>query len=169
MNPSPHHNAKAAFLDRDNTIIKDEGYFHDPDGIVLMPGAVEALRLLRDAGFLLFIITNQSGVGRGFFPESDVLAVHERLSEMLAKEGVSLARIYYCPHAPEDLCECRKPKPFLILKAAREFDVDLAKSVFIGDHSKDMEAAKAAGVPGILIREGEFLSAVASFLASLPQ
>jgi D-glycero-D-manno-heptose 1,7-bisphosphate phosphatase len=136
---------KAIFLDRDNTIIKDDGYFHDPDAIVFMPGAIEGLRELHRAKFLLFIITNQSGVGRGYFPESDVVAVHEKITAVLKEQKAPIEKIYYCPHTPEDNCPCRKPKPFLIFKAAQEFDIDLAKSFFIGDHMKDMEAGQGAG------------------------
>ena len=136
---------KAVFFDRDKTIIEDSGYFHDPEAVVFMPRAVEGLAALEHAGFFLFIVTNQSGVGRGYFPESDTIAVHEKIIELLGKQGVRLEKIYYCPHAPEEQCMCRKPKPFLILKAAQEFGIDLAKSFFIGDHMKDMEAGRAAG------------------------
>jgi len=142
---------RAVFLDRDNTVIKDDGYFHDPQGIVFMPRAVEGLLELQRAGFLLFIVTNQSGIGRGYFPESDTIAVHERIMELLRHEGVRLEKIYYCPHAPEERCLCRKPKPNLILKAAREFEIDLARSFFIGDHEKDIEAGRAAGLVNVFV------------------
>jgi D,D-heptose 1,7-bisphosphate phosphatase len=147
---------KAVFLDRDNTLIKDEGYFHDPDKIELMPGIEDALQNLQDAGYLLVGITNQSGIGRGYFPESDAIAVHAKLIRILGSRGIELKKIYYCPHAPEDNCICRKPKPFLILKAAEELDIDLGKSYFIGDHLVDMEAGRAAGTKTILLspREG---------------
>jgi D-glycero-D-manno-heptose 1,7-bisphosphate phosphatase len=142
---------QAIFLDRDNTVIKDDGYFHDASAIVFIPGAIDGLRALHNAGFLLFIITNQSGIGRGYFPESDAIAVHEKITELLAEQSIPIEKIYYCPHAPEDNCECRKPKPFLILKAAQEFNIDLAKSFFIGDHSKDIKAGKAAGTRTVFI------------------
>lgn len=142
---------KAAFLDRDNTLVKDDGYFHDPNGIVFMPGAAEALRKLQSAGYLLFVVTNQSGVGRGYFPESDTIAVNEKMADLLAAQGVTLAKTYYCPHAPDANCECRKPKPFLILKAAGEFGIDLAKSFSVGNHITDMEAGRAAGTTTIFI------------------
>ena len=146
---------KAVFLDRDNTIIKDDGYFHDPQGIVFMPRAVEGLLELQRAGFLLFVVTNQSGIGRGYFPESDAIAVHERIAELLRHEGVRLEKIYYCPHAPEEQCLCRKPKPYLIFKAAREFEIDLARSFFIGDHEKDVEAGRAAGLVNVFVGSSE--------------
>jgi D-glycero-D-manno-heptose 1,7-bisphosphate phosphatase len=142
---------KAIFLDRDNTIIKDDGYFHDPNAIVFMPGAIEGLRELHRAGFLLFIITNQSGIGRGYFPESETITVHERLIALLKEQQAPIEKIYYCPHAPEDDCPCRKPKPLLILEAAHEFNLDLAKSFFIGDHMKDMGAGRAAGTTTVMV------------------
>lgn len=146
MNPR-----KAIFLDRDNTLIKDDGYFHNPNAIVFIPEAVEGLRELQQVGFLLFVATNQSGIGRGYFPESDAIAVHEKITVLLHKQGIIIEKIYYCPHAPKDDCPCRKPKPFLIFKAAQEFDLDLAKSFFIGDHMKDMEAGRAAGTTTVMI------------------
>lgn len=136
---------KAVFLDRDNTVIEDKGYFHDPESVVFMPGVIEGLRELQRAGFLLFIVTNQSGIGRGYFPESDTIAVHKKIIKLLHKQGIRLEKIYYCPHAPEDECVCRKPKPFLIFKAAQEFGVDLSRSFFVGDLEKDIEAGHAAG------------------------
>jgi len=142
---------KAIFLDRDNTIIKDDGYFHDPNAIVFMPRAVEGLLKLQHDGFLLVVITNQSGIGRGYFPESDTIAVNQKMTDLLREQGVRLEKIYYCPHALEDDCACRKPKPFLILKAAQEFGIDLAKSFFIGDHMKDMDAGRAAGTATLFL------------------
>ncbi len=148
-------NRKAVFFDRDKTIIEDSGYFHDPEGVVFMPRVVEGLAALERAGFLLFIVTNQSGVGRGYFPESDTIAVHEKIIELLEKQGIRLQKIYYCPHAPEDQCICRKPKPFLIFKAAQEFGVDLSKSFFAGDLEKDIETGRAAGVATVFIGSPE--------------
>ncbi len=145
-------NKKAVFLDRDNTIIKDDGYFHDPEGIVFIPGVVDALRKLQSAGFLLFVVTNQSGIGRGCFPESDTIAVHEKLTALLCERGVRIEKIYYCPHSPDTDCECRKPKPFLIKKAEEEFGLNLAKSYFIGDHMKDMEAGRVAGIVTVFVK-----------------
>ena len=142
---------KAIFLDRDNTIIKDDGYFHDPNAIVFIPNAAEGLLKLQQAGFLLIVISNQSGIGREFFPESDAIAVNKKMIELLQKQGVRLEKTYYCPHSPEANCLCRKPKPFMILKAAEEFGIDLSKSFFIGDHMKDMEAGRAARTATILI------------------
>jgi D-glycero-D-manno-heptose 1,7-bisphosphate phosphatase len=146
---------KAIFLDRDNTIIKDDGYFHDPNAIAFVPGAATGLLKLQRAGFLLVIVTNQSGVGRGYFPESDAIAVNEKVTELLKEQGIRIEKTFYCPHAPQENCPCRKPKPFLILKAAEEFGLDLAKSFFIGDHIKDMEAGRAAGTMTVFIGSSE--------------
>ena len=143
---------KAVFLDRDKTIIEDdEGYFHDPATIVFVPGAVEALKALQKAGFALVVVTNQSGIGRSYFPESDTIAVHATMSRLLEEQGVHIEKIYYCPHTPDDDCDCRKPKPGLIFEAAAELELDLDNSFFIGDHGKDIEAARNAEVTGILI------------------
>ena len=142
---------KAIFLDRDNTLIKDDGYFHDPNAVVFLPNIVHGLLKLQQAGFLLFVVTNQSGIGRGYFPESDAIAVHKKIISSLRKEGIDIEKIYYCSHAPDENCPCRKPKPFLILKAAKEHGINLAKSFFIGDHMKDMEAGRAAGTATVFI------------------
>ena len=97
----------AAFLDRDGAIIVDKNYLSDPDGVKLLPGAVEGLRLLQAAGYLLIIVTNQSGIGRGMFSAQDAEAVNERLSHILESRGVHITATYYCPHAPTDNCDCR--------------------------------------------------------------
>ncbi len=153
---------KAVFLDRDNTLIADTtGYFHDAGNVAILPGVLEGLKNLRDAGFSLFVVTNQSGIGRGYFPESDTIAVHQKIVDILGKEGVTIEKIYYCPHAPEENCACRKPKPLLILKAAEEYGVDLAKSFFIGDHMKDMEAGRSAGTATVLAGSPENISSLA--------
>lgn len=154
---------RVVFLDRDNTLNKDEGYFHDAANVVLLPGVVEGLKKLRDAGFLLIAISNQSGVGRGYFPEADTIAVNKKLAELLAEKGVRLEKVYYCPHKPEDNCECRKPKPFLVFKAAGECGADLAKSFFVGNHMNDIETGRNAGITAILVGSSEIpdLSAAA--------
>lgn len=142
-------------MDRDNTLIRDDGFFHDPNAVIFIPGALKGLLKLQHAGFLLFIATNQSGIGRGYFPKSAAIAVNEKITKLLRGKGIRMEKIYYCPHAPEENCPCRKPKPFLILKAAEEFGLDLAKSFFIGDHMKDMEAGRAAGTMTVFIGSPE--------------
>jgi lipopolysaccharide heptosyltransferase II len=152
----------AAFLDRDGTIIEDPGYLSDPDGIRFIPGAVEALRALQSAGFHLIVVSNQAGVARGLFSEREVQTVNNRLKSLLAEAGVHLDGIYYCPHHPEHGtpeyrrdCSWRKPGPGMIRRAAREFPLDLSRSVIFGDHLSDAAVAQAfPGMQGILLLTG---------------
>jgi len=131
-------------------------YLADPAGVELVSGAIEALRTLRDSGFELIVVTNQSGIARGLYAESDFRAVQKRLDEILVKAGVPLTAVYFCPHHPDHTgpCECRKPKPGMYLQAAEEHEVDLGQSVYIGDRLKDVEAAAAFGGLGILVQTG---------------
>ena len=151
----------AVFLDKDGTLIEDVPYNADPAHIRLMPGAVGALRSLHDAGYRLIVISNQSGVARGYFPEAALAAVEERLRALLAEAGVPLAAFYYCPHHPEGTehayamaCSCRKPEPGLLLRAAGEHNIDLARSWFIGDILNDVEAGRRASCRTVLIDNG---------------
>lgn len=153
---------KAVFLDRDGTIIKDLDYLDDPERIELLPGAAEALCSLKDAGFLLVVITNQSGIARGFFDESKYLAVDRRFREILARQGVTLDATYYCPHLPgaavaqyDRECDCRKPAPGLFEKAASELRIDFARSWALGDSLRDLEPAKNLGAKTILVLTGK--------------
>ena len=138
----------AAFLDRDGTLIHDPGYLGDPAGVVLLDGAATALAALRRAGYVLVVISNQSGVARGFYEEAAVDAVNARMRELFiaADPDARLDAIYYCPHGPDASCSCRKPQPGLFLRAARELDLDVATSLAIGDHPRDVAAAQAAGI-----------------------
>lgn len=143
--------AKLILLDRDDTIIVDKGYLADPAGLELLPGAVEGMRQLQMLGYRLVIVTNQSGVARGYFTETTLQAIHTHLAEMLRAEGITLAGIYYCPHGPGDDCNCRKPRPGLALQAARDCQGDLKQSYVIGDKDSDIGLAKAVEAKGILI------------------
>src|SRR5687767_4595107 len=141
----------AVFLDKDGTLISDVPYNVDPALIELAPTADTALPLLADAGYALIVVSNQSGVARGYFPESDLVAVEVRLRELLAEVNVSLAGFYYCPHHPAGQvaryagsCECRKPAPGLVLRAAAELGLDLSRSWLIGDILDDIEAGRRA-------------------------
>jgi D-glycero-D-manno-heptose 1,7-bisphosphate phosphatase len=154
-----------ALLDRDGTIIVDKVFLKDPDAIEFASGALEGLRLLRDAGFTLVLVTNQSGVARGYFDEATVGRVHARLEAMLAAEGLRLAAIYYCPHGPGDRCACRKPLPGMALAAMRDLGFAPDQAVFIGDSEADMGAAAAAAVAGFRIAPGR-ADASADFLAA---
>ena len=146
---------RAVFLDRDGTLIEDKDYLHRPEEVVIYPGVGPALRRLEDAGFLLFIVTNQSGVGRGKFPIEDVHRVHEHLSRELAKDGVRFEKIYIAPEAPDAPSRGRKPSPQFLFEARDEFGLDLAQSYMVGDKLIDLECGSNAGVKqSILVRTG---------------
>ena len=144
---------KAAFLDRDGVINLDRGYVHRWEDFEFVPGAVDAMRRLEDAGYALVVVTNQSGVARGMFSERDVEVLGGKLREHLERANVHLAAIEYCLHLPEGTvaayartCDCRKPAPGMILRAAQVLQLDLALSVLFGDKPSDVEAARRAGV-----------------------
>lgn len=143
---------RAAFLDRDGTLIVDAAYPKDPARVELLPGAAEALRELQRS-FLLVIVSNQSGIARGLIAPGEARAVHERVIELFDRAGVRFADAYYCPHGPADGCRCRKPAPGMIADAAAAHGIDLARSIVIGDKASDVEAGRAAGV-GLAIRFG---------------
>lgn len=152
---------RAVFLDRDGTLVEARHYPSRPADLVVYPGIVPELRRLQAAGFRLVLITNQSGLARGYFRQEDLDRMHEWLREELRREGVSLDAIYHCPHHPEgtvpDLaiaCECRKPKPGMLLRAAADLDLDLARSWFVGDILDDVEAGNAAGCRTVLVDLG---------------
>ncbi len=145
---------QAVFLDRDGTIIKEEHYSSDPKTIKLLSTSASAIKLLKSNGFKIFVVTNQSGVGRGYFSLDDVNAVNEQILYLLKKEGASLEKIYFCPHHPEDNCGCRKPKPGMIEQAKKEFDVDLSKSYMVGDRTEDIKLGKGIGLQTILVLTG---------------
>ena len=159
---------RAAFLDRDGTLIADPGYLGDPAGVVLLPGAATALTQLRAAGFMTVVVSNQSGVARGYFDTSAVQAVNRRMAELLqaADAGAEIDAFYFCPHGPGDGCSCRKPRPGMFLQAARELGLDLSGSVCFGDSERDVLAGIAAGCPrGYRISaSSDLLQAVACFL-----
>ena len=163
---------RCVFLDRDGTIAKDVPYCPSPEQFELLPGAGEGIRQLNTVGFKVILITNQSGIGRGYFTEAALGLVHEKMKADLAISGAHLDGIYYCPHHPDDNCDCRKPKPKLILLAAQEHDIDLKQSYFVGDTADDIAAGKAAGCKTFLIvQKGQALVhqadyAVTDFLAT---
>jgi len=148
----------AVFLDRDDTIIRDKNYPSDPDEVELLPGAAEAIRLLNDRGIPVIVITNQSGVARGIFDEARLDLIHRRLRELLAERRAVIDGIYSCPHHPDGSveryavsCSCRKPEPGLLLRAAQDFDLDLAGSYMVGDKPLDSETIHRVGGKGVLI------------------
>ena len=158
---------KVALLDRDGTIIVDKVYLANPEDIEFAAGAIEGLRLLRDHSFRLVMITNQSGIARGYFDVATLHTIHDRLTDLLAAEGLALDGIYYCPHGPGDACSCRKPAPGMIERARADLGFAPADAVVIGDSSADMGAAAAAGVAGIRISaDGSVADASTDFLSA---
>ena len=175
---------KAVFLDRDGTLIVNRHYGSDPDGIELFDGVVEGLLELRAAGYKLVLVSNQSGVARGYFDEAAVARMHDRLQRMLDRHGAALDGIEYCPHHPEgdtppyDVeCACRKPAPGLLRRAARKHGVDLSASWMVGDIEADVEAGRRAGARTVLVgpelaqpspdhRAEDFAAAVRHILAA---
>ena len=146
---------KAVFLDRDGVLIEQVAYLSRPEQVALIPGVVEALRIVHAHGDVAVVISNQSGVGRGYFTAADVDAVHGRIAELLAAEGERVDAFCYCPHAPEEHCSCRKPSPEMISKAAARFGVDVGASLMLGDRMSDLECGVNAGcVASVLVRTG---------------
>jgi D-glycero-D-manno-heptose 1,7-bisphosphate phosphatase len=141
-------------LDRDGTIIEECEYLSEPEQIALLPGVGAALRELREMGFGLVVITNQSSVGRGFFDQVQLEGIHKHLRELLEKEGVHLDGLYVCPHKPDDDCACRKPKLGLLQKAAEDLGFSLESSIIIGDKASDIEMGRTAGALTFLVRTG---------------
>jgi D-glycero-D-manno-heptose 1,7-bisphosphate phosphatase len=163
----------AAFIDRDGVINEDRAYVHRSADFEFIPGSIDALRILRAAGFLLVVITNQSGIARGLFSEADYHELEAYMRACLTAAGVSLDSIQYCPHLPDSPipqyrldCECRKPRAGMIRTAAGQLNIDLSRSVLIGDRKADVEAGRAAGVGRcFLVRSGQSLSASDALLA----
>src|SRR3990170_3023018 len=152
---------KPVFLDRDGTIVVHEPYLSSPDQLKLLPNAAEGIRLFKESGYLVIVITNQSGIARGFFDEERLTLIHKKLMSMLKDEGVEIDDIYYCPHYTEGVveeykldCDCRKPKPKMLLDAAKKHNIDLIQSLMIGDSEVDMLAGKNAGCKCVLIKNG---------------
>ena len=144
----------AVFLDRDGTITEEVGYLNHLSHFRLLDGVAEAIRRLNNASLPVIVVTNQSGVGRGYFPESLVREVHERMIVELRAEAAHLDGVYYCPHVSADDCDCRKPKTGMLEQAGRELGLDVKKSFVVGDRRGDVELAHRAGARSILVRTG---------------
>jgi len=145
---------RAVFLDRDGVIIKEKGFVFEPDDVVLVDAAAEAIIRMSSMGLKIVVLTNQSGIGRGLFNEESYKKVLRRMVQLLEKSGARLDGVYHCPHAPWEGCDCRKPKPGLALKAAKDLGISLSRSFVVGDKRSDMELARAIGSKGILVRTG---------------
>lgn len=147
---------KAVFFDRDGTINSDEGHYYifRKEDFVINPGVIDGMKRLAEAGYLLFVVTNQGGVAKGLYTKDDVDAVHSYMCDLLTAEGIDIKKIYYCPHhdsvAP---CRCRKPQPGMLIKAVEEFNLDADECFMVGDSCRDIEAAFAAGITGIKVEK----------------
>jgi len=145
---------RAVFLDRDGTIAGDVPYCSRVEDFELLPSVSEAIKLLNQGGFKVVVITNQSGIARGYFTEETLAQIHQKMRGELAKRGAHVDAIYYCPHHPDEGCECRKPKTALFLRAANQLDIDYRHSFVVGDMRMDVEAGKALGCKTILVTTG---------------
>ena len=140
----------AVFLDRDGTLIEDKGFLADPGGVEILPTVVEALRLLREHGFAVVVVSNQSGVARGYFDDDAVRAVNGEVARQLANDGVAVDGWYWCSHYEEE-CACRKPAPGMIERAVAEHALTLEGGAVVGDRGSDVALGHAVGVPGVLL------------------
>lgn len=153
---------RAVFLDRDGVIIADTGYIDSLKRVSLLPDIAENLRKLKENGFILVIVTNQSGVARGYFTEQTLKEINKNILEQLKIQGVEVDAVYYCPHHPEGKikeyafqCSCRKPQPGMLLQAARDLNIDIKASFLIGDSERDILAGQAAGCKTVLLKKPE--------------
>lgn len=163
---------KAIFLDRDGTINVEKHYLYKIEEFEFLPGVIEALKKLQDAGYLLIVITNQSGIGRGYYTEKDFKVLNDWMVNTLKEKGVVISAVYYCPHLPDAKvlkyrkdCDCRKPKLGMYYQAIKDFDIDVSQSYAIGDKIRDCEICKSTGCHGFLISQNEgeeIISAVKS-------
>lgn len=158
---------KAVFFDRDGTLNVDVGYLHRPEDFVWIEGAKEAIKYVNDKGYLAILVTNQSGVARGYYPEEDIKKVYDWMNNELAKIGAHLDALFYCPHHPTGkipaytkICSCRKPDTGMIDEACLQFNIDRSKSCFVGDSDTDMDCAHNAGVQGIRFLGGNLLNCI---------
>ncbi len=152
---------RAVFLDRDGTINVEKNYLYRPEEFMFIPGVPDAIRRLNEAGFLVVVVTNQSGVARGYFNTDAVARLHEHLQERLRRDGAHVDAFYTCPHHPtagigsyRTECDCRKGRPGMLLEAARDLRIDLARSYMVGDKKADIEAGERAGCTAILVLTG---------------
>lgn len=134
--------------------MEDRNYLSDPNGVVLFSDTISSLKRIAESGFLMIIVSNQSGIGRGYFTEVELSKVNKRLEDLLAEGGVKLDAFYCCPHIDEDSCDCRKPKSGLILKACDDFDIDLKSSYVVGDKIRDIMTGLNVGTKAILVTTG---------------
>ncbi len=160
-----------AIFDRDDTLLVDRHYMHDPADIEWIPGAIEAISLLTSKGYKVCVATNQSGIARGYFGEDEMRVFHEAMQAQLAEKGAAIDGFFHCPHHPEGavpefavVCRCRKPGPGLIEQIDTVYPLDRTRSFLIGDKPRDVQAAEAFGIPGYLFEKGSLLEKVGNVL-----
>jgi len=161
--PEDRRRPSAIFMDRDGTVSEEVGYMYHAGLFRPFPWTADAIRKINDSGMKAILTTNQSGIARGYFKEEVVHQVHQILHTELQRREARLDAIYYCPHAPDENCECRKPKPGMLLRAAREMDLDLSRSFMVGDRYLDVQAANSAGVRSVLVCSGDGKGEVAKY------
>ncbi len=152
--PEADSRRAAIFFDRDGTLAEEIGYVNHISRFHVLPWAAEAVRRVNQAGLIAVVVTNQSGIARQMFPESLVKEIHRILNQKIKEGGGTLAAIYYCPHSPGDTCDCRKPKPGMLLRAAEELGIDLKRSFLISDRYMDVEMAHSVGARAALVMTG---------------
>jgi D-glycero-D-manno-heptose 1,7-bisphosphate phosphatase len=160
------YSTAAVFLDRDGTLMHDVGYPNDPDSVVLLDGAAKALATLRQKGFRLVVVSNQSGIARGLVTPTQAAAVHERFVDELSRNGAALDDARYCPHGPGDGCSCRKPEAGLLVSAANDLGIDTESSFLIGDKESDVEAGRRVGCRTILLAHERNVETQADYVAA---
>ena len=159
---------KAAFLDRDDTIVKNIPYCSRPEDLILLDGAGLAINKLNKAGFLVILVTNQSGINRNFFNRQQLQVIHNKLSELLAEKNATIDKILYCPHRPDENCNCRKPEIGMFKEACRIYEVEKEFSFMVGDSESDIIAGKNFGLKTVLINNSDtyFIKAKPDFVSN---
>jgi len=152
---------KAVFIDRDGTINEEVKYLSKENNLRILPNAVEGIKLLKEAGFKVIVISNQSGVARGYFKEKDVQLINKKIKELIKQSGADIDGFYYCPHHPEaivdkyrQVCQCRKPEPGLFLQAAAQLNINMRKSFIVGDKLSDIQMSEVLGAQAVLVLTG---------------
>lgn len=147
---------KLIILDRDGVINQDsDDYIRSPEEWVAIPGSLDAIARLNQAGYQIVVCTNQSGLARGYFNIETLQAIHAKMLKQLAQHGGYIEAIFYCPHGPDEHCDCRKPKPGMLIEAGQRLKANLQETIMVGDTERDIQAAQAAGAQGVLVRTGK--------------
>ena len=167
---------KAIFLDRDGVVNKEKDYLYKLEDFEFIDDVFDVLKFFQSKGYLIFIITNQSGINRGFYSIEDYTKLTDWMLKKFKQQSIIISKVYFCPHRPDEQCKCRKPKPQMILEAKKEFDLDLKNSLLVGDKNSDIEAGKNAGITNLFlvatghnINENKFNAKVINNLMELEQ